>query len=53
MNDFYNNVKTDKASILEIDDDDNSTSTTDSDHLEFLKLIKNVSWRKKTKKCFD
>jgi hypothetical protein len=40
MNDFYDNVKTDKTSTLEINDDDKSALTTDSDRLEFLKLIK-------------
>jgi len=54
MNDFYDNVKTDKTSILEIDDDDKSASTTDSDRLEFLKLIKKCKLeKKKQKKCFD
>ena len=50
MNDFNDNVKTDKTSILEIDDDDKSASTTDSDHLEFLKLIKNRKLEKQNKK---
>ncbi len=54
VNDFYDNVKTDKTSILEIDDDDKSASTTDSDRLEFLKLIKKCKLeKKKQKKCFD
>jgi uncharacterized protein YabN with tetrapyrrole methylase and pyrophosphatase domain len=54
MNDFYNNVKTDKTSILEINDDDKSASTTDSDRLEFLKLIKKRKLEKQNKKkCFD
>ncbi len=50
MNDFYDNVKTDKTSILEINDDDKSASTTDSDRLEFLKLIKKRKLEKQNKK---
>jgi len=50
MNDFYDNVKTDKTSTLEINDDDKSASTTDSDRLEFLKLIKKRKMEKQNKK---
>jgi hypothetical protein len=50
MNDFYDNVKTDKTSTLEINDDDKSASTTDSDRLEFLKLIKKCKLEKQNKK---
>jgi hypothetical protein len=50
MNDFYDNVKTDKTSTLEINDDDKSASKTDSDRLEFLKLIKKRKLEKQNKK---
>ena len=50
MNNLYDNVKVEKESILEIDDDDKSISTTDSDRLEFLKLIKKRKLEKKMKR---
>jgi hypothetical protein len=50
MNDFYDNVKTDKTPTLEINNDDKSASTTDSDRLEFLKLIKKRKLEKQNKK---
>jgi len=50
MNEFYKNVNTNKTSTLEIYDDDKSASTTDSDRLEFLKLIKKRKMEKQNKK---
>jgi hypothetical protein len=50
MNEFYKNVNTNKTSTLEIYDDDNSASTTDSDRLEFLQVIKKRKIEKQKKK---
>ena len=53
MNNFYDNVNTDKTSTLEINDDDKSASTTDSDRLEFLKLIKKRKMEKQKKMAWN
>jgi hypothetical protein len=50
MSEFCENVNTNKTSTLEIYDDDKSASTTDSDRLEFLKLIKKHKMEKQNKK---